>query len=156
MIKNFPFLGVWRGTGVVLPGVQYEEELSLELFGTPVAKQVKFGSKTWKAGETYESSPMHSEFGMMKVMYRDEENASVELLLTHPFGMAEIETGEFANGILETRTFSISRSPTASNAIVEGIRRRYWLENDTLRYELFLKLVGREEFLHLQAGLVKQ
>lgn len=156
MIKNFPFLGVWRGNGVVLPEIAYEEELSLEVFGTPVAKQIRFASKTWRAGGNYEESPMHTEFGMMKVMFRDENNAAVELLLSHPFGMTEIETGEYTNGALELRTFNISRSPTASNAIVEGIRRRFWLENNTLRYELFLKLIGREEYLHLQANLVKQ
>lgn len=156
MIKSFPLLGIWRGSGLVLPSFTYEEELSLILFGTPVANQINFSSRTWKSASSYEESPLHSEFGMLKVMYvNDPVEVKAELLLTHPFGMTEIETGEFRDGVLEMRTFNISRSPTATNAIVEGIRRRFWIEGDRLKYELYLKVVDKDEYLHLQAELIK-
>ena len=156
MIKSFPLIGIWRGSGLVLPSFAYEEELSLILFGTPVANQINFSSRTWKSGSSYQDSPMHSEFGMLKVMYSQESaDIRAELLLTHPFGMTEIETGEFNEGVLELRTFNISRSPTATNAIVEGIRRRFWIEGDRLKYELYLKVVDKDEYLHLQAELIK-
>jgi hypothetical protein len=153
MIKSFPLLGVWKGSGTVLPEFRYEEELNLSLFGTPVAQQILFSSKTWKAGSSYEESPLHTELGMMKIGFLDSGVVLAELLVSHPFGMTEIENGEFRDGVLEMRTWNIARSPTAAHAVVEGVRRKFWVEGERLKYELYLKVLEKDEYLHLQAEL---
>jgi hypothetical protein len=156
MLEMFPLVGIFRGTGVVLPSlIRYEEELSLQVFPVPRSKQLHYMSKTWAQGSSYLESPMHTEIGIMKVLNLTEIRADIELMLSHPFGLTEIEAGTFENGLMEIRTTNISRTPTSKNNVVESVRRKIWINATGVRYEMFMKCVGEDEYLHLQAELAK-
>lgn len=154
MVENFPFVGKWTGEGSVHPHGRYEEELNIEVFGTPGGKQLFYMSKTWLPGKNYCDFPMHSEIGMVKVMQIAEDKANIEITLSHPFGMAEIEVGQYENNSMTTETISISRTPSSSNNIVQRVRRHYWLDNGKLKYNIYLT-INDSEHLHLEAELFK-
>ena len=153
MIKTLPFIGKWRGQGVVYPSGSYEEELKIKLFGTPGGTQLTYISKTWLPGTSYNDSPLHTESGMLKLIQIDESSANLELLLSHPFGLTEIEAGEYSENSMRLQTINISRTPSSTNNIVQCVRRHFWLEGDKLRYNLFLTTEGSAEYLHLDAQL---
>ena len=154
MVESFPFLGKWKGEGIVYESnVRYEEELDISLFGTPRGKQLIFSSKTWAHGKSYEENPMHTEIGMIRVLPQNENETNIELMLSHPFGMVEIESGNYSNGVISVQTSAMSRAPSSSNNVVTNVRRRMWIENNQLKYHLFLTLVDKPEYFHLDAAL---
>ena len=148
-------MGTWIGQGKIYPAGAYEEELKFELFRTPASQQILYSSKTWVAGKTLDESPLHTEIGMLKLMETSQGIANLELLLVHPFGMTEVEVGRIENNSITLSTFNISRAPSAVNNVVRNVRRNFWIEENKLRYQLFLTLEQAEEYLHLDAELSK-
>ena len=156
MLDSFPFVGVWKGQGLVSGFANYEEELVIEAFGTPKGKQLAFKSKTWRVGGNYDECPMHTEIGMLKVTFENQNKGLVELSLVHPFGLSEIECGEFHEDCIRVESINLIRTPTFNNNVVQKIRREYKIDNQRLSYKIFLTLYESQEFLHLEGNLLKQ
>ena len=129
-------------------GVNYAEEFTVTPFGVPNGQCYQWISRTWKAED--ESFPMHTEIGMLRA-----KDLNVELMLTHPFGLVEVEHGSFVENQLSLQSSGIARTTTCLNPKVTHVRRQLSFLDDTLSYQLFLTLVDREEFLHLEASLSK-
>ncbi|CAG9310467.1 unnamed protein product [Blepharisma stoltei] len=151
------FIGKWSGSGYVLPpiNVNYGEEISITPFGTPKGIIYNFSSKTWIAGSDYQTRPMHTEIGMMKLRNLEAGNFAVELMLTHPFGLCEVDCGQAIGSEILLESTNFIRTPTNTNIKIDKVRRRYWLEGDTLKYQLYLTVFGGQENLHLQGELTR-
>eukprot|EP00361_Fabrea_salina_P006425 CAMPEP_0202439352 /NCGR_PEP_ID=MMETSP1345-20130828/36118_1 /ASSEMBLY_ACC=CAM_ASM_000843 /TAXON_ID=342563 /ORGANISM="Fabrea Fabrea salina" /LENGTH=158 /DNA_ID=CAMNT_0049053879 /DNA_START=343 /DNA_END=819 /DNA_ORIENTATION=+ len=156
-MEGMRFLGKWKGFGQVLPNrIEYEELLCIDTFGTPKAKCINWRSNTWKQGGTYDKNPMHTEIGMMKVFPKEQGILGVELMLTHPFGLVEVETGEVSDREMTLQTTHLGRTPSVERPNVVSVRRNFWLEEGVLRYQMFLTTLEKPEFLHLEAELHKE
>lgn len=148
-------VGKWRGAGTIINhAISYGEILTISPFRTPKGQCFEWTSRTWKDPGSLEESPMHTEIGMFRAIPA-EGKFNIELMLSHPFGMNEVETGVLEDSELELRSTGFSRVPTSTNQNVTGIRRLLRVNAETLSYQMFLTLTDREEYLHLEANLSK-
>ena len=144
-------VGRWVGEGVVQPkGVAYEEELTITAVPTPKGVCFHVYSQTWKAA-TNRGTPMHMETGLIRQL----PGQQLELLLTHPFGLAEVSTGRADGDEYRFESGMFVRTETARPPFVNGFRRSYRLEEGVLRYQMDMRLEGGEYGRHLEAMLTK-
>ena len=95
--------------------------------------------------------PLHTETGFIRV-----NNMSIEFILSHPFGVAEISEGTIKDNIIDVRTTSLSRTSSAKQPFVTSFSRYYKLEdNNKLVYDMYLGVNNEEEKHHLKAELYK-
>lgn len=147
-VESIAFLvGTWRGEGrgvyPTITSFDYGEEVR---FGVVPGKPfLTYQQRTWALDD---QRPLHAETGY----WRPKPGGRVEVVLAHPTGIAEIEEGTVAGGVIALAARSIGMSGTAKQ--VDGLSRRFELvEPDVLRYEVELAAAGQPLQGHLTAEL---
>lgn len=138
-------MGTWRGQGEgrypTIPDFAYGEEIEFGHVGKPF---LAYRQRTWALDDR---RPLHAEVGYL----RRAVDGTLEWVLAHPTGVAEIELGTLHGTELRFLDSRLVTSPTAKP--VEALTRRVVVEGDELRYELQMAAVGRELGFHLAATL---
>jgi hypothetical protein len=75
----------------------------------------------------------------------------LEFVLAHPTGIAEVEEGSLADGVLRLESTTVGRSATAKP--VYSLRRELRIDGDELRYDLWMAHADTPETHHLHAVL---
>ena len=138
-------LGTWRGEGVggfpTIGDFRYGEEVTFSHTGKPV---LHYTQRTWllDTGE-----PAHAEAGY----WRPQPDGSLEVVLAHPIGVAEIYIGTVTGTRIELRTDAVVRTATAIE--VTALTRLYGLVEGKLMYALDMAAVGHPLQPHLSATL---
>lgn len=98
---------------------------------------------------------MHAESGY----WRFPAPGRIEVVLSHPTGVTEIEEGTIEVAldgtlVLDLSTSSVALSATAKS--VTGVQRVFRLKDDSLTYDLSMAAVGLPMQHHLSAELVRE
>lgn len=146
MLEPVAFLlGTWRGRGEglypTIDAFTYEEEA---VFGHTGRAFLVYSSKTWRPDT---EMPMHSESGFIRVV----DDAHVEVIVAHAFGITEISEGSVDGTSLEVSSKVLTSSSTAK--WVEGITRSIEVVGDELRYRIGMAFGGHDLQNHLSAAL---
>ena len=140
-------LGTWRGEGKgeypTITPFAYGEEVRFWHVGKPF---LAYSQRTWALDD---ERPLHSEMGY----WRPQPSGAIEVILAHPFGIAEIEIGAVTGQRVELMTHSIESSPTAKD--VSRVERSFHVVDDTLTYDVRMAAVGHPITHHLHADLRK-
>lgn len=138
-------LGTWRGEGSgfypTIERFDYGEEVRFWHVGKPF---LAYGQRTWAPDD---ARPLHSESGY----WRPQPDGAIEVVLAHPFGAVEVQTGSVEAGRITLHSQIVSRTPSAK--LIEAVARRYVIEGDTLAYEVDMAAVGEPLQPHLRAEL---
>lgn len=148
-VESIAFLiGTWRGEGrgvypTIAPFAFGEEVTFVEVAGKPF---LAYRQRTWALDD---KRPLHGESGY----WRPKPDGRLEVVLAHPTGLAEIEEGTVAGGVIDLVATSIGRATTAKE--VDGLRRRFELADSgtVLRYEVQMAAAGQPLQGHLVAEL---
>jgi hypothetical protein len=145
-------VGVWRGTGEghypTIAPFTYREEVTFGHDGRPV---LRYAQRTWRSAD---DTPMHVEAGFL----RAPVDGTVELMIVQPTGFAEVamlrvidDAGQVA---LDGGHATLTRAPSAKEVL--DVRRRFELDGDELRYDLWMTYAGNVDEHHLRAVLHRQ
>ena len=138
-------LGTWRGRGheeyPTVDDTEYEEEMT---FSASDAGFVVYNQRAWAPAS---GATVHAEAGF----WRPAGDDRVEVCLGHPLGLAEISEGPVDGSTISLRSRSIGRTETGEP--VSGVERRYVVEGDMMRYDLWMALDHVELTHHLHATL---
>ena len=142
-------LGRWAGPGEgEYPTIEpfgYLEEVT---FGfVPTKPFLAYGQRTRHASE---GRPLHAESGY----WRCVGGRSIEVVLAHPTGIAEILEGHLDGRRIELVSTSLTRTATAKE--VTGTQRVFELTGDVLSYRVAMAAVGQPRTHHLAAELYRQ
>ena len=138
-------LGTWRGEGVggypTIGDFRYGEEVTFSHAGKPV---LHYTQRTWllDSGE-----PSHAESGY----WRPQPDGSLEVVMAHPTGVAEIYVGSVTGTKIELTTDIVVR--TASAKEVTGLTRLIGLVEGKLMYAVDMAAAGQALQAHLSATL---
>ncbi len=143
------FLGTFVGHGAgdypTIDPFGYLETVTFDHVGKPF---LAYGQRT-RHPET--GAPMHAETGYLRPAGPDR----VELVVAHPTGIVEVEEGTVERAadviVLDLRTTVVATSVTAKD--VRALRRRFVLDADTLRYDVWMAHAETPESHHLAARL---
>lgn len=148
-------LGIWRGRGEGhYPTIQtfaYTEEVTFGHVGKPFLTYTQRTRRVGPDGEP--ADPLHAETGYLRLagpVDQDGDSHASEWMIAQPTGVVEVSEGTWAGGVLDVRA-EIVTSSTAKR--VDAIRRRYELNGDVLRYDVWMAAVGEPETHHLRAEL---
>ncbi|HEX9094574.1 MAG TPA: FABP family protein [Candidatus Dormibacteraeota bacterium] len=137
-------LGTWRGEGEgrypSIKPFRYREEIRFSHNGKP------FLIYTQRTEAIDAGQPMHGEAGYLRLVGEDR----VEFVIAQPIGYAEISLGRVDGQRIDVECASVARTPTAKP--VTSISRSFWLEGETLRYELKMGMGGAPAAPHLTAS----
>ncbi len=138
-------LGTWRGQGSGrypnIEDFEYEEESRFWHYGRPV---LAYTQRTWSPGS---GAPMHSEMGF----WRPVRGGGVEVVLSHAFGVVEIQEGTIDGNRLSLAGKSLTSASTAKR--VEGLTRTFEERDGVLTYEVHMAFGGAALQSHLSATL---
>lgn len=138
-------LGSWRGRGrgryPTIASFEYEEEVRFWHTGRP---WLGYEQRT-RHPET--GAPMHSEAGY----WRPLAEGRIEIVLSHAFGICEVQEGRIAGNRIEVESTSLVS--TASAKEVDAVTRVFVLDGDLLTYQLGMALGGQPMQNHLAAEL---
>ena len=150
-------VGTWRGEGVGgFPGIddfEYGQEVTFAPTGKPV---LAYSSRTWWLGPPVpgrqEGEPLAAESGFWRI----QPAGVVEVMLAHPFGIAEIYIGRVAGTRIELNENVLIRTRLARD--VERSTRLYGLVEDDsggpdLAYAMDMEAGGKGPAPHLSARL---
>jgi THAP4-like, heme-binding beta-barrel domain len=136
-------LGTWRGEGEgQYPSIKpfrYREEIRFSHNGKP------FLIYTQRTESIETGQPMHGEAGYLRLV----GDGRVEFVIAQPIGYAEISLGRVDGQRIAVECASVGRTPTAKP--VTSISRSFWIEGETLRYELMMGMEGVPLTPHLTA-----
>ncbi len=140
-------LGTWRGEGVggyptLDADFRYGEEVLFSHTGKPA---LHYRQRTWLLDGL--DTPSHAESGY----WRPQPDGSLEVVLAHPTGIAEIYVGTVTGTRIELTTDVVVR--TSSAAEVTGLTRLYGLVEGRLMYAVDMAAVGQPLQSHLSATL---
>jgi hypothetical protein len=142
-------LGHWQGNGhgdyPTIEKFEFAQELAFTHDGRPF---LHYLSRTWLLDDEGESvRPLAVETGF----FRPQPNGEVEVLLTHPTGVAEIYFGTIDGAKLELRTDAVAR--TASAKEYTAGHRLYGLVEGDLLWTFDMAAVGQPLQSHIWARL---
>ena len=137
-------LGAWRGEGAgqypTIKPFRYREEVRFTHNGKP------FLIYTQRTESIDSGQPMHGEAGYMRLVGDDR----VEFVIAQPIGYAEISLGRVDGQRVDVECANVARTPTAKP--VTSISRSFWMDGDTLRYELKMGMERAPLAPHLAAS----
>jgi hypothetical protein len=138
-------LGTWRGEGrgeyPTIESFSFGEEIRFWHIGKPF---LIYSQRTWNPKTM---APMHGEFGYWRPVADDR----IEIVITHPTGITEIQEGTLAPKKIDVRATLVGRTSTAKE--VTALERTFEVDGDLLRYELRMAAVGQPLQHHLSAEL---
>jgi THAP4-like, heme-binding beta-barrel domain len=142
-------LGHWQGNGhgdyPTIEKFTFAQELAFTHDGRPF---LHYLSRTWLLDEEGESvRPLAVETGF----FRPQPNNQLEVLLTHPTGVAEIYYGAVEGAKIELRTDAVVR--TASAKEYTAGHRLYGLVEGDLLWTFDMAAVGKPLQSHIWARL---
>jgi hypothetical protein len=145
-IRQLAFLlGSWRGAGEGTwpPGdaFRYGEEMTFEHTGDAF---LLYAELSWALED---AAPLHAERGF----FRPGGAGRVEVTLAHPLGIVEVAEGTLNGGVVDVASTALALTTTGSN--VTAVRRRIEVEDDALRYELWMAMRGESLVRHLAGEL---
>lgn len=143
-------LGTWRGVGLgTYPGIEdfrFGQEVVVGY--DPNKPFLAYESRSWLLDEAGSLvRPLARESGW----WRPQPDGSVELLLSHPFGIAELWIGQITGARIELRTDAVIRSVSASDYSA-GHRLYGYVEGDLL-WTFDMAAMGHALQNHLSARL---
>ncbi len=142
-----PLVGVFTGDGAgdypTIEAFTYREEVTFGHVGAPV---LAYHQRT----RSPDGAPMHAESGFLRMPAADR----VEWTLAHSFGIVELLEGSWDGRTLELTSTSLVGSATAKD--VGGTRRRYHLEGDVLRTDVWMSYAGYTDEHHLTSVLHRE
>jgi hypothetical protein len=148
-------LGTWSGTGrgsyPTIEPFEYAESITFAHVGKPF---LSYSQRTRSLGGVAPGQPMHAESGY----WRFPAPGHVEIVLSHPTGVTEIEEGTVELGLdgsLVMRLASTTVALTSTAKSVTGIERTIRIAGDELEYDVSMAAVGVPMQHHLSARLVR-
>jgi hypothetical protein len=150
-------LGTWTGRGrgeyPTIQPFEYAESITFSHVGKPFLAYVQRTRSLGGPGTP--SQPMHAESGY----WRFPEPGRVEVVLSHPTGVVEIEEGSLevrldGSIVIELETSTVARSSSAKE--VSALRRRFDVHGDTIDYTVAMAAVGEPLQHHLAATLHRE
>ncbi|OHV21155.1 fatty acid-binding protein [Parafrankia soli] len=159
-------VGTWRGEGVGgyegMESFHYGQEITFAADGRPALGYV---SHTWWADEPRDGrepgSPLATETGFWRVQPPATEpgpdgkvNGSpvVEVMLAHPFGIAEIYVGTVTGTRIDLDSNVLIRTATARE-VTRSVRLYGLIEGGDLAYAIDMEAGGKPLQSHLSARL---
>lgn len=150
-------LGTWSGRGrgeyPTIEPFDYAESVTFSHVGKPF---LAYTQRTRSIG-THDAppQPMHAESGY----WRFPAPGTVEVVLSHPTGVVEIEEGTVTVAldgtvVIDLVTTTVALTSTAKH--VEALQRRLVLQGDTLDYAVAMAAVGSPLLPHLRATLQRE
>ncbi len=138
-------LGTWSGVGQgeypTIDPFDYAETVEVSHVGKPF---LAYHQRTSRPDDGF---PLHAETGYLRL----PEPRSVEVVLVHPIGIAEVLTGSLDSCRIRLRSTSVTRTPTAKDVVT--VERDLVVEGDQLTYELRMAAEGQPLTHHLAAIL---
>jgi hypothetical protein len=134
-------LGAGTGTYPTVDDFTYGEEARFWHSGKP---HLLYSQRTWDATT---GAPMHAETGF----WRPQEDGSIELVLSHSFGLTEISTGTVSGRRIEVSGHSLVPAPSAKP--VTSVERAYTVDGDVLEYSFGMAAAEQPLQAHLLARL---
>jgi THAP4-like, heme-binding beta-barrel domain len=149
-------LGTWSGRGhgeyPTIDPFDYVETITFTHVGKPFLAYTQRTRALLPDGSL--GGPLHAETGY----WRFPSPGTVEVVLSHPTGITEIEQGsvEVSDGTtrVELASTQIGLSGTAKS--VTGLARSITVHGDTFEYRLAMAAVGEPLRHHLAATLLRQ
>jgi hypothetical protein len=145
VIQLRSFLGRWRGRGKgsypTIDPFEYEEEAEYWHVGKAF---VAYSQKTWRPDT---GEPLHQEMGYLRPM----PGGSIEMVISHPTGIAEILEGRISDGRIEAETTLVGLTSTAKD--VRRLRRSIQVRGDEMSYVISMAAVGVPMTEHLRCEL---
>uniref|UniRef100_A0A1B6L8V4 THAP4-like heme-binding domain-containing protein n=1 Tax=Graphocephala atropunctata TaxID=36148 RepID=A0A1B6L8V4_9HEMI len=143
-------VGRWVGNGVgeypTITSFKYCEELEFTSLGQPLLNYV---SRTWHAEK---KNPMHCESGFLRIKPGTRD---VAFMVSHNFGLSEVEEGQVEGCKLVTTSKDIKRMSFAKNPGVTQIHREYILQGDVLYLTLSMATTNTPLTKHLSVTYTK-
>ncbi len=140
-------LGTWKGQGrgnyPTIEGFEYFEESTYGHVGKPF---LTYSQRT----KGSDGLPLHAEVGYLRPVGTD----AIELVLAHPFGVAEIQAGSIEGQSLRLKTTSVSLTPTAKD--IRSLTRSVDVVGAEMTYLIEMAAVGQPLQFHLEARLEHQ
>jgi hypothetical protein len=143
-------LGTFRGDGAghypTIAPFTYRETVTFRHVAKP------FLAYTQLTTHPESGAPMHAETGYLRVAGDDR----IELVLAHPTGIVEVEEGTLTREGAGTLTLTLATTTVGTTATakdVRALRRRFVLEADVLRYDVWMAHGPTPETHHLAAEL---
>ena len=143
-------LGTWRGEGhgeyPTIGTFDYGEWMHFEHAGDPFLMSAQ---RSWSIAD---DAPLHFERGFWR---SGAAAADIELTLAHPLGLTEVAEGTARVDGEVTTIELVSRAigRTSTGMAVSGLRRRYEIEGDAMRYEIDMATDATPMTRHLTATL---
>jgi THAP4-like, heme-binding beta-barrel domain len=154
-------VGTWRGEGVGgyegLESFRYEQEITFA--GAESRPALAYVSNTWWADEPRDGrqpgSPLATETGFWRVQPPgDDGRPVVEVMLAHPFGIAEIYVGSVTGTRIDLDSNVLIRTAGARD-VTRSVRLYGIVEGGDLAYAVDMEAGGKPMQSHLSARLRK-
>ena len=147
-------LGTWTGRGQgVYPTIEpfeFAESVTFAHVGKPFLSYTQRTRSLTSPGQ-----PMHAESGY----WRFPSPGAVEVVLSHPTGVVEIEEGTVTtelNGTLRIDLATATVALTSTAKRVEALQRTFLVRGDVLDYTVAMAAVGVPLHHHLSATLHRE
>ena len=150
-------LGTWTGRGrgeyPTIEPFEYAESITFAHVGKPF---LAYTQRTRSLGNpSAPPQPMHAETGY----WRFPDTGRVEVVLSHPTGVVEIEEGTLTvrldgSLVIDLATTTVAMTSTAKN--VSALQRRFVVHGDVLDYSVAMSAVGMPLHHHLSATLYRE
>lgn len=153
LIDVATLIGTWTGSGrgeyPTIEPFEYTETITFDHVGKP------FLAYAQRTRSIKTSMPMHAESGY----WRFPVAGLVEVVLSHPTGITEIEQGTIMtepSGVIVIELISKVISMTTTAKTVTALERSIRIDGDVLDYQISMAAVGLPLQHHLAARLVRE